>query len=256
MSELTLEHIKELKGAALSAYILLHFADTAVSQEWLICHSGYTTKTIASALEYLLQTGRAFKTASGWLATGPAEIIIAPVEIDIDDSTYDSTGRAGTGTIEKTSKRPRAAAANREKNSLSDPIIIINNTRPTQSEESNNNKNNNKNYTPNREKNSTPSAENPIWDELRRIGIYRNVRTEKMLQLPHVNMDYIRDLIDQFVEQGKGGYQWGGLFVQLCERAEKVKDHKVFSHGHKPDCDCNLCKMDQAIEYSRRNQRR
>jgi hypothetical protein len=219
--------VRELKGAPLSMLILLHLAKEAVSKGWLAVQSGYSDKTVALALAFLLGTGRITKTADElWFRAGEFQMTLGPEPEFEDDSVFDASRRI----------------------SDSDGIInIIKLSNRTTGESNNNNTS---------RRNSDSDENTPIWEALRKAGVYRNERTEKMLELPHVNLEYVRALIKQLEADGHGGREWGGLFIRLCEQAEPVRPEERWVSRHYEGCDCNGCIVERGIwELERRKQR-
>jgi hypothetical protein len=204
--------------------ILLHLAKEAVSKGWLAVQSGYSDKTVSLALSFLLGTGLILQTPNQlWFRAGEFQMTLGPEPETDDDGSLEASRRI----------------------SDSDGIISIIKLSNRTSRESN---------TTNTSRRISDSDENsPIWEALRKAGVYRNERTEKMLELPHVNLEYVRALIKQLEAEGRGGREWAGLFVKLCERAEPVRlEEERWVSRHYEGCDCNACIIEHAIWKSER----
>jgi hypothetical protein len=72
--------VRELKGAPLSILFALSIVHVRVSQAWLEGVTGYTDKTISTALSYLEEIGLADHTSAGWKLTGNARQLPLPME--------------------------------------------------------------------------------------------------------------------------------------------------------------------------------
>jgi hypothetical protein len=62
-----------------------------------------------------------------------------------------------------------------------------------------------------------------LWDEFRRLNLRRNARTEALLEMPHITLDYLRGMQEKLEREGRSGPRHTGLLVHALERAEPLE---------------------------------
>lgn len=223
MIAFTNQIIRECKGAALSVFILLILNPGGVSQGFLERASGYTDKSVAAALAYLSETGRAVRTGAGWqLATA----VQVPLPL-VNQESLPCGDNSDTNSLCRNN---------------SDSIIIIKQDSFNLINESNNNNKGEIRNNSDSDKSSQDLAE--IWEVLAQASVKRNERTEKMARLPHITPDYVLAKRLEFVQEQKGGAAWTGLFIRALEAGEPGPG--LNKRRHLETCTCELCRKDRA----------
>lgn len=213
--------VRECKGPTLSVLILLILNPGGVSIGFLQRQSGYTDKSVLSALIYLQETCRAIHTNAGWqLATA----VQVPLPLAAQEELPQGDNLEANGQIRNNSV----------------PIIITKDSLINELTLNNNKIRNN----------SVSDKSNPdlaaIWAELAQMGVKRNARTEKLANLPHVTPDYVLAKRLEFVRDNHGGSAWTGLFIKALENEEPAE--ALNKRKHLVSCNCKPCCDDRMRE--------
>lgn len=263
MLELSVANIRELKGAPLAVLVLLSISVLPVSQEWLSRSSGYTDKPIHQACQYLYEKGLIDHSSCGWFMLQDSQLPLgirnysdqtaqleAPNTPDDQeksepwnnsDSDNDSDShfvRACGDDFDQGDRFDPCADPDPDENSSyepdfdpqnetasrnnSDPLGISSINLLRSKDLKDLNTTNTTNTRPTRKKSDSEKAE--IWDELSRLDVHKNPRTDAMIELEHVTAAYIRTLARNLKNAGWGGPQNTGLFIHACEEARPVDE--------------------------------
>ena len=198
--------------------------------EWLERFSGYSDKPVSQALCYLYETGRVVRVADGWLlvenASTDDEEPPAGMDDEADTCILEPAPEPVRGATARRPGRPRGAKYPASRNFSDSALISISNSLNLKElkdfKDFKNNINTNTIKTPGKKRKITNKYRDQLWEELRRLNLRHNKRTEALVEMDHITPEYLRGMGEKLEREGRGGPRNTGLLVCALESGEPV----------------------------------
>ena len=211
---LSVDNIKQFKGAPLAVLFLLFFCPEPVSQAWLERWSGYSDKTILQACHFLKEKGLIHSTLDGWVL---GEAIFLPQHprrnsgsiISINDSDLKELKDLKPESTNNTEPRNFSGLQNADD---PQPDAVLAPEAPEKRE---------------------------MWQILSEAGIHRNDRTRALLKLPHINPADLRAKVEDYKASDPSNPGRLGLLILALEAGEAPAPRA--ENGHLLTCECSKC---------------
>jgi hypothetical protein len=196
---MVIDDIRLYKGCPLAVLLLFDLSkDSVLMADFIERHTGYTGKTVTAALRLLADNGRISRVVGGWQKR--------------NNSAFGDIDKVGIiGSVDKENKKKANKTAQMRDNSVSDPIIIMDNLIDKSVSVDNNN--------------------STVWGLLRAYGVLQNDRTRAMVESPYCTAEYITRVADNLKRQGKSGAAHSGLLIRSIEQHVVVEIKEAPSRG-------------------------
>lgn len=238
--------VRELKGAPLSILFALTIVQQRVSQAWLEGVTGYTDKTISTALSYLEEVGLADHTSAGWKLTGAAKQLPLPLQLE------DPEPRRHEDHEEDQEQEINSDDSCQGRNNSDSPIIII--TKESIKEEDSNNNNNKggpggdggrKNSDSGREEHASGRAshDSEVLNALARAGIVGKKRLS-LANNPSVTVESVENWEEQ-LRRERGERYKPGLLISVLEGGGRAPVKKKPDLIMCPSCHVYPCECEE-----------